>query len=96
MKSMKKVELVIEAIYINRVLELFEKHKISGYTLIKDIEGAGGHGLKMADDVTDVFSNDLIFTVCDEEKWVEMKEEIRIFEDKYGGKCFVSDTMMLI
>lgn len=96
MKNMKKVELIIEAVYINRVLDLFNKHAISGYTIIRDIEGAGGHGLKMADDVSDVFSNDLIFTVCDEEKWIEMKEEIRVFENKYGGKCFVSDTMMLL
>jgi nitrogen regulatory protein PII len=96
MKSMKKIEVIIEAVYLNRLLQLFEKRGIKHYTLLKDIEGSGGHGLKMADDVTDVFSNDYFFTVCEEEKFLEVKEEIRAFTKKYGGKCFVTDTMMIL
>ena len=42
-------------------LKLFEKHNIGGYTIINDIEGSGGHGLKTGDDVTGVFSNTYIF-----------------------------------
>lgn len=96
MKSMKKVELVIEAVYINRLLELFKKHEISGYTIIKDIEGRGGHGLKTADDVSDVFSNIYVFTVCEEEMFLSMKEEIRAFVIKYGGKCIITDAMVIL
>ena len=61
MKNMKKVEIIIESVYINRLLALFKKNEIKGYTIIKDIQGAGGHGRKTADDVTDVFSNDYIY-----------------------------------
>lgn len=96
MKSMKKVEIIIESIYINRLLEVFKKYEINGYTIIKDIQGCGGHGLKTADDVTDVFSNNYIFTVCEEEKYLSMQEDIRSFTKKYGGKCIVSDVMMLM
>jgi nitrogen regulatory protein PII len=96
MKTMKKVEVVIEAVYLNRLLELYAKNGIDRYTVFKDIEGSGGHGLKMADDVTDVFSNDYVLSVCDEEKFLEIKEQIRSFIKKYGGKCFVTDTMMLL
>ena len=96
MKSMKKVEVIIEAVYIKRLLKLFDKWGLSGYTLIRDIEGKGGHGLKMADDVTDVGTNDYIFTGCDAEHYVQFQEELRGFIKKYGGKCFVTDTMMLL
>lgn len=96
MKSMKKVELIIEAVYLNRLLELFKKHDIHGYTIIKDIEGLGGHGLKMADDVSDIFSNIYVFTICDADQYQHMDKDIRSFLKKYGGKCILSDVMLLL
>ncbi len=96
MKNMKKVEIIIESVYINRLLNLLRKLGITGYTIIKDIEGCGGHGLKTADDVTDVFSNNYVFTVCEKEKYLNMENDIRNFIKKYGGKCIVSDVMLLI
>ena len=57
MINMKKVEIIIESIYINRLLEVFKRYEIHGYTIIRDIEGCGGHGLKTADDVSDILSN---------------------------------------
>lgn len=96
MKAMKKVELVIEAVYMNRLLKLFEKHNIKGYTLIKDVEGRGGHGYRSNDDVTDICTNDYIFTVCEEEQFAKMEHDIRMFLEKYGGKCMLSDVMLLL
>ena len=93
---MKKVELIIESVYINRLLELFKKHSIIGYTIIKNIEGRGGHGLKTADDVSDVFTNIYVFTVCEENVFLAMKEEIRSFVTKYGGKCIITDAMVIL
>lgn len=92
---MKKIELVVEAIYINRLLDLFKKHSIKSYTLIRDVEGCGGHGHMQNDSVGNFNSNDYIFTAVEEEKFLEIKEGIRTFTVKYGGKCFVSDTMMI-
>ncbi len=96
MKQMKKVELIIESVYLNRLLELFKKHDINGYTIIKDIEGSGGHGLKTGDDVSGVFSNIYIFVVCDADIYQNMDKDIRSFLNKYGGKCILSDVMLLL
>lgn len=96
MKSMKKVEIIIESVYIKRFLKIFKHHKISGYTVIKDIEGYGAHGLKTADDVTDVFSNILVFTVCEAELYEKMDKDIRAFLHTYGGKCILTDVMLLL
>ncbi len=96
MINMKKVEVIIEAVYINRLIELFKKHNINGYTVIKDIEGYGGHGLKTADEVTDVFSNILVFTVCEAKQFDDMEIDIRKFLEKYGGKCILTDVMLLL
>lgn len=96
MQNMKKVEVIIEAVYVNRLIELFKKNDINGYTVIKDIEGYGGHGLKTADEVTDVFSNILVFTVCEAQQFDGMEIDIRKFLEKYGGKCILSDVMLLL
>ena len=96
MKSMKKVEIIIESLYMKRLLKLFEDHSITGYTVIKDLEGYGGHGLKTADDVTDVFTNILVFTVCDAEVYEKMDKDIRAFLHAYGGKCILTDVMLLL
>jgi nitrogen regulatory protein PII len=96
MKSMKKVEIVFEAVYLTKILKLLNKHDIVKYSLIKDLEGRGSHGLKLNDDITCVGSNDYIFTLCEEEQFLSLKEELRTFIKRYGGKCFVTDTMMLL
>ncbi|MDF1880131.1 hypothetical protein JHD50_02240 [Sulfurimonas sp. MAG313] len=96
MKKMKKVEFIIEAVYTNRLLDLFKKHSISGYTIVKDIEGCGGHGLRTTDDLMDILSNVYVFTVCDESVYIEMQEDIRAFLSRYGGKCMLIDIMLLL
>ena len=96
MKQMKKVEVIIESIYVNRVLELFKESGVTGYTIFRDIEGYGSHGLKTADEANDLLSNSYIFTVCEEEKFAKMIEKIRSFINKYGGKCIVSDAQVLL
>lgn len=96
MKSMKKVEIVVETVYLNKIFQLLENYDITSYTLIRDIEGRGRHGLRMNDDVTNVGSNCYIFTVCEEEKFLSMKEDIRAFVKKYGGKCIIIDAMVIL
>ena len=96
MKQMKKVEVIIESIYVNRLIELFKESGVTGYTIIRDIEGYGGHGLKSADEANDLLSNNYIFTVCEEDKFENMIEKIRAFIDRYGGKCIVSDSLVLL
>lgn len=96
MKNMKKVEFIIEAVYVNRLIKLLKNHKIHGYTIIKDIEGAGGHGVRTADDVSDAFSNNYVFTVCEADQFKDMEIDIRKFLEKYGGKCILSDVMLML
>ena len=93
---MKKVEVIIESIYVNRLIELFKESGVTGYTIIRDIEGYGAHGLKTADEANDLLSNHYIFTVCEEDKFANMIEKIRAFIDRYGGKCIVSDSLVLL
>ena len=96
MKNMKKIEIIIESIYLNRLIELFDRKEITGYTIRRDVEGKGITGIKSADEITDVFSNNYVFTVCDEDKLMNIVEDIRRFIKKYGGRCIVSDVSWVL
>ena len=96
MKNMKKIEIILESVYLNRLIELFDKKEITGYTIIRDVEGKGITGIKSADEITDVFSNNYVFTVCDEDKLMNIVEDIRRFIKKYGGRCIVSDVSWVL
>ena len=96
MKNMKKIEIIIESNYLNRLIELFDRKEITGYTIIRDVEGKGITGIKSADEITDVFSNNYVFTVCDEDKLMNIVEDIRRFIKKYGGRCIVSDVSWVL
>ncbi len=96
MKNMKKIEIIIESIYLNRLIELFDRKEITGYTIIRDVEGKGITGIKSADEITDVFTNNYVFTVCDEDKLMSIVEDIRAFIKRYGGRCIVSDVSWVL
>lgn len=92
---MTKVELIVEAVYINRILELLASDGVKHYTIIEDIKGCGSHGLRCADDVTEVSGNIYLFTICTNEKFNEMEKDIANFIKRFGGKCFISDVSVL-
>lgn len=52
------------------------ENEVTGYTIIRDIEGYGGHGLKTADEANDLLSNNYIFTVCEEHKIEKILDKI--------------------
>lgn len=93
---MKKVEIITEAIYLKKLTDLLAHHGIHGYTIIKDIEGLGGHGLKTADDACDLFSNIYMFSVCETAQYDDMDQDLRDFLATYGGKCILSDVALLL
>lgn len=96
MKKMKKIEIILESVYLNRLIELFDRKEITGYTIIRDVEGKGITGIKSADEITDVFTNNYVFTVCDEDKLMSIVEDIRAFIKRYGGRCIVSDVSWVL
>lgn len=95
MKPMKKVEVVIDSVYLSRVLDILERVGVSGYTVIRDALGKGERGIMAGDELTDVFKNSYVFTVCLEEMAHRIAEEVRPLLKKAGGICLISDVLWL-
>ncbi|MEO0144702.1 MAG: P-II family nitrogen regulator [candidate division WOR-3 bacterium] len=93
---MKKVELVIDSVHLNKVIEILEKLGVSGYTIIRDVLGKGERGIMAGDELTDVFKNSYIFIVCSDEIAKKITEEIKPILKKIGGICIISDVLWLV
>ncbi|QWK13609.1 MAG: transcriptional regulator [Aquificota bacterium] len=96
MEPMKKVEVVVDSVYLNRVLDILERQGVSGYTVIRDVLGKGERGIMAGDELTDVFKNSYVFTVCSEEIAKSIAESLRPLLSKVGGVCIISDVLWLM
>ncbi|MDH3445097.1 MAG: transcriptional regulator [Deltaproteobacteria bacterium] len=96
MQAAKKVEIICDSVEVKNVIKILESNGISGYTIIRDVIGKGGRGMRAADDLTDVFKNSWILTVCSPEQVGQLVEAIRPILKKFGGICLVTDTNYVI
>lgn len=95
MKSAKKIEIIIESVYLSYILKSFETLSLPGYTIINGISGRGIHGIHDAQDFTDVSANSYIMIICERDKEESLVNIIRKELEKYGGICLVSDINQL-
>jgi hypothetical protein len=91
----KRLEIVIDAVYSRDVKRVLARHGLTGWTLLRGASGEGERGPRPADELTGVSSNHLILTTCPPEKLEELLEELRGLLTRYGGMCLVSDAAWL-
>jgi nitrogen regulatory protein PII len=96
MTPRRKVEIVVNRPYLEKILEFLEKVGVKGYTVIEDVKGLGDKGFMGGDEITDTFKNSYIFTVCDEETAKKIEDGIIPLLKKYGGICVISDVKAYI
>lgn len=96
MQAAKKVEIICDTVEVKNVVEILEGIGVTGYTIIRDVVGKGGRGIRRGDDLTDVFKNSMILTVCNAEQIPEVVDAIRPILKKFGGICLISDTHFVI
>jgi nitrogen regulatory protein PII len=91
MEAMKKLEIVVDSIELRRVTKALDGLGVSGYTIIREVEGKGGRGVQSGDELSDVFRNSYVMTVCEPERVDAIVATIRPMLKKRGGLCVVSD-----
>jgi nitrogen regulatory protein PII len=96
MKAVKRVEIVVESDFLPKVVSLFDKNQINGYTIIRNASGKGDKGIRDGYGLTDVFQNNYILLACSDEELERIKEPLRVLLKRIGGICLVSDAQWLI
>jgi nitrogen regulatory protein PII len=91
MANAKKIEIIINSREVPRITKIIDSAGISGYTILPDVQGKGLHGIHSGDELTGVFKNSMIITVCKKETADKLIESLKVFMQKHGGACMVSD-----
>lgn len=95
MIAIKRLELVVDAPHATQVLEVLQRHGLTGWSILRGVTGAGERGRQHGDDLTGVSSNHLILTTCAPEKLAPLLEDLRVVLARAGGMCLVSDAQWL-
>jgi len=88
----KKVEIIIEVVKIPKIIQLIDSLGLPGYSIIHNVVGRGIHGMRDAQEVTDVLSNDHVLVICSNEEAQKLVEAIAPIIQKFGGICYMSDV----
>jgi nitrogen regulatory protein PII len=90
MKTVKKLELILETVYLHKIISLLKAHDINGYSIINELSGMGSHGYHDAQDITNVMTNSYIICILDNDDYEELVEKIRSLLNDFGGICWIS------
>lgn len=96
MYSVKRIELVIEAVEKSNVVNALKSIKIHHYTIYKHVGGAGERGLRDELAFGEKFENVTFVIACPEERLNAVIETLRPLLKSFGGMCLVSDAQWVI
>lgn len=94
--DIKRLEIVTDYVYLNRLIQLFDDSNVEGYTIVKDVMGKGKRGNKDGHGISGGFKNCYIFILCDLEEAKRIAELVKPVISKYGGFAAVSDSHWVI
>jgi nitrogen regulatory protein PII len=94
MTSMKKVEIVVDALEVPAVAEVLDASRVSGYTVIGEVTGRGSRGVRGGGDgLTAALKNSYIITACPETQARAIADAVRPILRRVGGICVVTDCL---
>ena len=94
--NIKKIEIITDMAYMNKLLSLLDEKNISGYSIVKEITGKGKRGNKDGHGLSSGFKNVYIFLCCEEEEARTITEIVKPYITKFGGMCIVSDAQWVV
>ncbi len=96
MQSIKRIELVIEAVEKKNVIATLEKINIKSYTVYSHVGGSGERGNREEVVFGEKFENVTFVIACPEATLSTVIEALRPLLKSYGGMCLVSDAQWVI
>lgn len=93
MRPVKKVEIVITSVDLKKLLKKLDQLGVSGYTVMRDVEGKGDRGERLGDELTNVLSNSYVMVCCTEPVAEAIAKEIQPLITRIGGMCLISDAI---
>jgi nitrogen regulatory protein PII len=96
MKTVKRVEIVVDQLALPELLRALDGAGASGWTVLRDASGRGGRGLRRGDDLTDVLTNAVVLCAGEPAAAERLVAAVRPLLATYGGMCLVSDAAWVL
>jgi len=91
----KKIEIVVEAVRVQRILEMIESSGGKGFTVIPQVSGKGNRGVRNEAHVNDVFRNVHIIVIAAEDVAKRIVQNAQPLLKDYAGIVYVSDVQVV-
>ncbi len=95
MTPVKRIEMIVPEHLLREALELIDRHKPGGYTVMRGLSGKGHRGVQSGDGIVGEFSNAWILVACEAALAQPLLDELRPLLVRFGGVCLVSDAQAL-
>lgn len=94
MEAVKRIEIVVSEVIANDVVDLLDRHCVSGYTTARGLGGKGSRGVQASEGLTGD-ANVGFLIACPAPTLGPLVEDLRALLKRYGGMCLVSDALWL-
>lgn len=95
MKSVKKLEIIVDSLRLKQVIKALEANGINGYTIVDDIRGKGERGVQGGGSFSEAFENSYLITTCPPDLLEQITNTLRPLLEEGGGVCFITDALWL-
>jgi nitrogen regulatory protein PII len=96
MKPVKRIDIVIRAAHLDRVLDALASVGVTAYTITEQVTGRGNRGHQPGDDLSGVFTNTCIMVAVEPDQLQPIAQVLRPILHEAGGVCLASDAQWLI
>jgi len=93
MHTVKRIEIIANSFELAKILDGLKQAEISGYIVIRNVAGQGFGGFKTEDLDMTMLDNIYVIAFCAPEKLKPTVEIIRPILNKFGGTCYISDSL---
>ncbi len=92
---MQKLEIIIEAVELKRVVRILDECNVRGYSILPNVMGRGNKGgIRSGGDLSDILNNVLIVTVDEQDVIQRVVERIQPLLANYSGVLIVSNVTL--
>lgn len=95
MENVVRVEIITNGLEMREVTALLDEIGVTGYTVIRRVEGRGERGWQGGDQLTDAFENGYVMTACDLPTAERIASALRPLLKRHGGICLFSEARLL-
>ncbi|MEQ9520340.1 MAG: transcriptional regulator [Parvibaculum sp.] len=88
----KKIEVVVEAVYLNRVIDAAVKAGAKGYSVIPHLTGNGQHGVRQGRGLSGAFENAMFISIVDKAIADDVVKNIHAAIGEAIGILYMSDV----